>query len=105
MGHMVVAVVDSGEAAIVQADKFRPDLVLMDIKLAGEIDGIAAAEEIFTRFQTPMVYLSAYGDEQTMRRANATRACGYLKKPFTGAELQDMVEMALLKYSSTPNER
>jgi CheY-like chemotaxis protein len=97
IGHRVVATADSGEDAIIQAEKFRPDLVLMDIKLAGDMDGIEAATEIFTRFQIPVVYLSAYGDEQTIRRAQADHSFGYLKKPFTTTDLQEIIEETLLK--------
>jgi CheY-like chemotaxis protein len=97
IGHSVVAMTDSGETAITQAEKFRPNLVLMDIKLAGEMDGIEAAEEIFARFQIPVIYLSAFGDEQTIRRAQATHSFGYLKKPFTRTELRSIIEETLHK--------
>jgi CheY-like chemotaxis protein len=105
MGYNVAATAASGEDAITQAGKFRPDLVIMDIKLTGEMDGIEAANEIFTRFQIPVIYLSAYADEQTLRRAQANHFFGYLKKPFTYAELQDMIEMALLKNGTQQEEK
>ena len=94
-GYKVAATANSGESAINQAEKFRPDLVLMDIKLAGAMNGIEAAQEIFTRLQIPVIYLSAYGDEQTIRRAQEIHPFGYLKKPFSKSELQNAIETAL----------
>lgn len=102
MGHHVVAMANSGENAVAQTGTLQPDLVLMDIKLAGVMDGIEAAQQIFTRFQIPIIYLSAYGDEQTIRRAQADYSFGYLKKPFTTAELQEIIEETLRKYRSKP---
>lgn len=98
LGYDVVASVSSGEEAIrTTADK-HPDMVLMDIMLKGEMDGIQAAHEILARFATPVVYLTAYADEKTLQRAKVTEAFGYLLKPFEERELHITIEMALYKH-------
>ncbi|MBD0309598.1 MAG: response regulator, partial [Microcoleus sp. T1-bin1] len=78
LGYRITGMVYSGEEAIEAAAKCRPDLVLMDVNLQGEIDGITAAAEIRARFQIPVVYLTAYADENTLRRVNATKPFGYI---------------------------
>lgn len=94
-GYTVVGNVASGEAAISQAETLKPDLVLMDIRLPGEIDGIEAAARIRNQFQIPVVYLSAYADDQTLERAIATDPYGYLIKPFKRIELHTTITTAL----------
>jgi PAS domain S-box-containing protein len=76
----------------------RPDLVLMDIRLKGDMDGVEAAEEICTRFDIPVIYLTAYADENTLQRAKVTEPYGYILKPFEERELRTNIEMALYKY-------
>ena len=78
--------------------KHQPDVVLMDIRLSGEMDGIAAADEIRRRFKIPVVYLTSYSDEDTLERAKATAPSGYLHKPFDDAILRAVVETAI-RYS------
>ncbi|MDP3722537.1 MAG: response regulator [Candidatus Omnitrophota bacterium] len=95
MGYAVVASVASGEAAIREAEHSSPDLVLMDIRLEGPMDGIEAARRIQQRFNIPVVYLTAHADEQTFERAKQTRPCGYLTKPYAEAELKRAIESAL----------
>jgi hypothetical protein len=97
-GYDVTDVVSSGEDAVTQAGANRPDLVLMDIKLAGAMDGVEAAETIRSRYDIPVVYLTAYADETTLQRAKVTEAFGYLLKPFEERELHITVEMALYKH-------
>ena len=72
LGYMVVGNVASGEAAIRTSDEVRPELVLMDVRLRGEMDGIHAAEVIRDRFNLPVVFLTAYADEETILRAKKT---------------------------------
>jgi len=98
IGYYVPAVVSSGEKAIQKAEEAQPDLVLMDIMLKGDIDGVEAAEEIRNRFGIPVVYLTAYADDDTMRRAKITEPYGYILKPFQERELYIAVEMALHKH-------
>src|SRR5579872_5849008 len=69
LGYTVPVTVSTGQGAIDAAEKHRPSLVLMDIMLRGEMDGVAAAEQIRTRFNIPVIYLTAYSDENTLRRA------------------------------------
>ena len=72
LGYAIVAVASYGEEAIEKAAETRPDLVLMDIRLKGDMDGIEAAAEIRARFDIPVVYLTAYVDEATLQRAKLT---------------------------------
>ena len=97
LGYEASAVVSTGEMAIQKARETHPHLVLMDIVLKGEMDGIAAAQEIWEEFSIPVVYLTAYADETTLERAKVTRPFGYLLKPFEEKELQSTIEMALYK--------
>ena len=98
LGYKVVANVSSGEEAIEAAQESHPDLVLMDIKLEGNVDGIEAAAEIRDRFQIPIVYLTAYTNEETLNRAKLTEPYGYILKPFEARDLATTIEVALYKY-------
>ena len=98
LGYEVPAIIADGEEAIEQAAKVRPHLTLMDIMLAGEMDGIEAAGRIGERFNIPVIYLTANSDEQTLQRAKITEPFGYLLKPFEERELHTTIEMALYKH-------
>lgn len=82
LGYDVPVIVASGEEAIEEAEKLRPDLVLMDIVLVGDMDGVEAAAQIRARFDIPVVYLTAHADDKTLRRAQDTEPFGYILKPF-----------------------
>jgi diguanylate cyclase (GGDEF)-like protein/PAS domain S-box-containing protein len=97
LGYLVPAIADSGEMAIEKADEHRPDLILMDIRLTGEIDGISAAQTILEQFDIPVIYLTAHSDEATLSRAKLTHPLGYIIKPFEERELRAIIEMALYK--------
>ena len=97
LGYEVTGVVASGEQAIQKASASAPDLVLMDIVLKGEIDGITAAEKLWEDYGIPVIYLTAYADDTTFERAKMTKPFGYLLKPFEERELQTTIEMALYK--------
>ena len=97
MGYDVPAVVASGEEAIASARKTPPDLVLMDINLEGEMDGVEAADEL-ARQHVPVVYLTAYSNDQTLERAKITEPYGYLLKPIEERELQTTIEVAIYKH-------
>lgn len=88
----------SGEEAIRKSADAGPDLVLMDIMLPGDIDGITAAEQIKSRFDIPVIYVTAYADEATLQRAKITEPFGYIIKPFQERELAIAIEMALYKH-------
>lgn len=98
MGHEVVDSASSGEEALYVIAETRPDLVLMDIRLAGQIDGIAAAEQIHSRFNIPVVYLTAHADDATLTRAITTNPFGYLVKPFQEREVHTTIEIALRRH-------
>lgn len=98
LGYEIVDVVTSGEDAIESAIKTNPDLILMDIKLEGQIDGIEAAAEIKELCDIPVVYLTSYSDDKTLQRALHTGAFGYLIKPFKDRELRATIETAINKY-------
>ena len=93
-GYVPLAVA-SGEEAIQRAAEARPDLVLMDIRLRGEMDGIEAAEQIHARFGIPVVYLTALPDDESLRQARSAHSSGYIGKPFTLEELRSTIEIAL----------
>ena len=100
MGYLAVGQAASGEQAIGLAGELRPDLVLMDIRLEGKMDGVVAAKEIRQRFHIPSVFLSAYSEEATIQRAKLAEPFGYILKPFEGRELRATIEMALYKHQS-----
>ncbi|MCC5606663.1 response regulator [Nostoc sp. CHAB 5834] len=97
-GYRVPAIASSGEEAINKAIEISPDLVLMDIKLKGSMDGIEAAQEIYKRLDIPVIYLTAYADENTLERAKITEPFAYLIKPFKERELQTNIEITLTKH-------
>ena len=99
LGHRVVATVASGGAAVAEAGKRLPDLVLMDIRIKGETDGIQAARAIRERFGVPSIFLTAHADDATLERAKLAEPLGYLVKPFQETELQAAIQMALHKRS------
>lgn len=98
LGYTVSAVVSSGEKALKKVEEISPDIVLMDIVLHGEMDGIEVAEQIHSRFNIPVVYLTAYSDEKILERAKITEPFGYIIKPFKERELQINIEIALYKH-------
>ncbi|MDP8963223.1 MAG: ATP-binding protein [Cyanobacteriota bacterium] len=98
LGYAVVATSSSGEAAIQIVAQSLPDLVLMDIKLKGTIDGIEAAAQIRAHFQIPVVYLTAFSDEETVERVKLTEPYGYILKPFEARDLCTTIEISLYKH-------
>lgn len=98
LGYKVCEIVDSGELAIENAMKFKPNLILMDIRLIGEMDGIEASTIINQSLNIPIVYLTAHGDEQTLEKAKLTSPFGYLIKPFVEQDLRIILEIALYKH-------
>lgn len=98
LGYIVTATVASGEEAIEKATENRPDIVLMDIVLKGEMDGVAAAQQIRTKINVPTVFLTAYADEKTLERAKITNPFGYIIKPFQQQDLRVAIEIALQRH-------
>jgi signal transduction histidine kinase len=100
MGYEVVDLVDTGEDAIATAISNQPNLVLMDIMLAGDMDGIEAADQIYKAVQIPVVFLTAYADEATLDRAKITKPFGYIVKPFKERELKATIEIAISRHQA-----
>lgn len=92
-GFGVSGIFTNGEDAVEFAKKTLPDVVLMDIRLAGKIDGIQAATEILARGQTSVIFMTGYSDEETRKRASAVAPAAYLVKPFTTADLIDTLSL------------
>jgi len=98
LGYMVVGIASSGVAAIEKSTSTQPDLLLMDVVLKGEMDGITAASQICSQRDIPVVFLTAYADESTLYRAKNILPLGYIVKPFSPGELRAAVELALFKH-------
>jgi diguanylate cyclase (GGDEF)-like protein/PAS domain S-box-containing protein len=107
LGYAVAGHATSGEDAIAQVEQSRPDLVLMDIQLAGTIDGIAAAHAIrrLTHCTVPIVFLTAFDADDTLERAKLTEPFGYILKPFSERELRTVLEMAFYKFQAETSLR
>ena len=97
LGYEVVGHVTSGVEAVRCAKKMVPDLILMDIKIQGDIDGIQTAAKIKESLDIPVIYVTAFADDPTLARARLTEAYGYLIKPFEDRELRSTIEIALYK--------
>ena len=102
MGYEVVDIVSSGEEAIVMAVEKQPNLILMDVMLQGEMDGVTTAEQIQLSLQIPIIFLTAYTDDKTLQRVKATSPFGYIVKPFEEKNLYLTIEIALQKHQYDP---
>lgn len=98
LGYEVMGIVTSGEKAINKVRQTNPDLILMDIMIKGEIDGIVTAEKIREKYHIPIIYLTAYADKNTVKRAESTQAYGYLVKPYKLIDISTTIQMAIAKY-------
>jgi PAS domain S-box-containing protein len=98
LGYEIAGLASSGTEAVRLAQKTNPDLVLMDIVLKDGMNGIQTAESIYNHYHIPVVYLTAYADEETLDRAKRTEPYGYILKPFDDRELQTTIEMAIYKH-------
>ncbi|MES1179556.1 MAG: response regulator [Myxococcales bacterium] len=99
LGYLVPPPVASCEEALEAVLKHRPDLILMDIRIQGDVDGIETGARIRDAYGTPLVYLTSYSDATTMATAKAGGAAGYLLKPFRKHDLEAVVSLALQKRS------
>ena len=102
MGYAVVDIVSSGEEAILIATEKQPNLILMDVMLQGEMDGVTAAEKIQSSLQIPIIFLTAYTDNKTLQRVKATNPFGYIVKPFEERNLHLTIEIALQRHHYDP---
>ena len=98
LGYEVPAMVFSAEQAVERVAELSPDLVLMDIHLEGEMDGIEAARSIRINHHIPVVFLTAYSEEGTLARARTTQPYGYLLKPFSERELHTTIQVAIERH-------
>lgn len=98
LGYDVPLTVPTGEQAVAESKRLKPDLILMDVRLKGAKDGVEAAEEIRGVADVPVVFLTAYADEQTVARAKNAEPFGYLVKPFQEREISATIEVALFKH-------
>jgi PAS domain S-box-containing protein len=99
-GYIILASVATGEEAIVQSEKLQPDIILMDINLAGDKDGIETADIIYKKQGIPFLYLTVSTDDKTISRAKATTPYGYILKPYDKNMLYASIEMAIYKYET-----
>ncbi|HVY92817.1 MAG TPA: response regulator, partial [Bryobacteraceae bacterium] len=98
VGYKVVAVADNGEDAIRNAGNLKPDVILMDIRLRGPMDGVEIADEIRKRFYIPVIFVTAHADRETLDRARTTEPFGYIVKPFHGIDFRVQIEVALWRH-------
>jgi len=98
LGYDVPVTVPTGEEAVTESKRLKPDLILMDVRLKGAKDGVEAAEEIRGVTDVPVVFLTAYADEQTVARAKNAEPFGYIVKPFQEREISATIEIALFKH-------
>jgi len=99
VGYQVSGIVASGKEAIDLVERTPPDLILMDIRIKGDIDGIKTAEIIQSHHDIPIVYLTAFADEDTLSRARITAPYGYIIKPFDKKTAHTIIEISLYKNS------
>jgi len=104
LGYTLAGVASSGEDAIRKAEITFPDLVLMDIMLKGDMNGIEAAKEIKERLDVPVVYLTACSESKIVERAWKTGPLGYIVKPFDEKDLQKSIDVALCRHRMEKNE-
>jgi CheY-like chemotaxis protein len=98
LGYTVPGIAKSGELALEKIPEANPDLVLMDIHLAGQMDGVETAGRIHVLYNIPVIYLTAYADKALLDRAKVTEPYGYVIKPYDERELHSVIEMALYKH-------
>jgi len=105
LGYTVSSLASTGKEAIQNAEEEKPDLVLTDIVLEGEMDGIEVAKQIYARFGIPFIYLTAYADDKILERIKITEPFGYIVKPFTNEDLTIAIELALYKHKAEEKRR
>ncbi|MGE5657076.1 MAG: ATP-binding protein [Actinomycetota bacterium] len=101
LGYVIIGVVSSGVAAIEKATELKPDLILMDIVIKGDLDGIDTATIVHDQLNIPVIYTTAYADDDTLRRAEKTGSYGYIIKPFKERDLNAAIKIALNKHQET----
>ena len=108
VGYQVCELVGTGEEAIERAEKEQPDFIVMDIRLAGEMNGIEAAREIHKRFQIPIIFMTGYSDKETIAQARELNPLACLVKPITPDHIKSVIDSALVdgsKGGASPRQR
>jgi CheY-like chemotaxis protein len=105
LGYEVIAIAASAQEAIGEFVQAHPDLILMDIRINGTIDGIEVARFLYEHYDVPIVYLTALIDVNTFNRANSTKYYGYVVKPYDEIRLQEVIEAALEKHRTEKEEQ
>jgi DNA-binding LytR/AlgR family response regulator len=103
-GYEIPAVCGKVETALVEIEKHKPDLILLDINLKNNLDGIDLAHEINKKYQIPFIFLTSNSDAKTIDKAKLTSPQGYIIKPFTKADLQSNIEIAIYKVQQKQTE-
>jgi two-component system, cell cycle sensor histidine kinase and response regulator CckA len=97
-GYAVVGIAEAGDEALRKVEEFAPDLILMDIRINGDMDGVETATRIQEQFDLPIIYITAHSDRETLDRAKITAPFGFLTKPLHQTNLKDSIEIALYKH-------
>jgi DNA-binding response OmpR family regulator len=105
VGFTVLMIDDNGAEALLSVERLRPALVLMDIHLRGDQDGIETADLIRRRFHVPVMFVTAYADRETIFRARITGPFDYIVKPFHGVDFRDRIDTALREHKRTERQR
>jgi CheY-like chemotaxis protein len=98
LGFSTSGIISSGEESIAKAPIICPDIILMDIKLSGKIDGICAAKKIYNKYNIPSIFLTAYNDKKTLSRINENMKFYSINKPFSEYELSDTIKRTREKF-------
>ncbi len=104
-GYEVCRIVSSGADALTAAGELAPDIIMMDVKIKGAMDGVETAGLIRQRYDIPVIYLTAYSDDRLLQRAKTTEPLAYILKPYDGAELHSAIEIALYRYKAEKERR
>jgi two-component system, sensor histidine kinase and response regulator len=105
LGYTITAVASSGEQALLILEQHRPDLVLMDVRLDGELSGTQAAKIIDERFRVPVIYMTAHNDNATIEEINTTGGYGFLTKPIRAIDLHPVIQLAISRHEKELQER
>lgn len=101
IGFNIVGIASTGEDAIKQTGQTNPDLVLMNILLKGDLDGIETAQTIRDVYDIPFIYLTGYFDNKSLERVLITQPHGYITKPFNDGEIQNAIKLALINHQKS----
>ncbi len=103
-GHQLIQVVDNSEDALQVVSRITPDLILMDINIEGEYDGIELADLINEKQSIPIIFVTSLHDDRTFRRISRTNPIGYISKPFTDIQLQRSIELVFSHFNKKENQ-